>query len=880
MAETPVSYKDPTYATLDAKVTEKLGLPDGLLASIRTKGERSNADQVSEAGAKSVYQIIPATRDAVLKKYGIDAYLNPENAAETAGLLLKEGLDRNKGDPALAVAEYIGGTDRANWGPVTRAYVARVAGGLPAPKAPAPAPAAPQSTYDKVLASTATPEAPAMATVFNAYQSGQMSPEDAATFEGEVKSGRVMLPRGATLKTDAPAAGAPAMPDALAKAYQSGQMDPADRAQLEELIKTGVVAPPKGASQIPGVSEGAPTNLAQRQADPTLGQRIVGTGEAAVNLGTGLVGGTLGAAGGAASGLYNELTSPTGSANPMQAISNAAESGAQALTYAPRTDQGQAQAGAVGNVLANTAPLMGHGGEMAAIGQLAKPTAQVVAPVVRNTVGTAAQNVAAGVRNAVPDVVANIPGQVREMVRGAPDAPTPTPGTMGSVGAMGVDMATQRRMNAADLPAPIELTKGQAERTFEQQRFERETAKDPNAGAPLRERFAEQNQQVLRNFDAWVDQTGAEAPDLRSVGSAVDKALVAKSARDKTEINVKYAAARRSPESKAAVDQAAAVTIGEGENAITSTPLAYINEQPTGLPSTAVTDAARQYATRLGVADLVDGELVPRPTTIANMEAWRKSINESTGYEPVDIRHATILKKLIDGQTEPVAGPLYRDARNARARYAEQYEDRAVIADLLGTKKGTSDRKVALEDVFDRSILRGSLDDVRTVRKVLQTGDEGGKQAWKELQGQTVNYIKDQATKNVARDTRGNQIVSAAGLDKAIRSLDADGKLDFVFGKKGAEQMRAINDLAKDIYTAPPGAVNSSNTASVLLAAMDMAISGAGGMPLPVMSGLRMVVNNVKDRRIRTQVSEALGTALRKDAAKPQPIRVNKKTIH
>jgi hypothetical protein len=130
-----------------------------------------------------------------------------------------------------------------------------------------------------------------------------------------------------------------------------------------------------------------------------------------------------------------------------------------------------------------------------------------------------------------------------------------------------------------------------------------------------------------------------------------------------------------------------------------------------------------------------------------------------------------------------------------------------------------ADRQVALEDVWSHAIMKGSLDDVRHVRRVLQTGGEEGQQAWRELQGQTLNWIKDEATKNVATDTRGNPIVSAAQLNKAIRTLDADGKLDFMFGKRGAQQLRDINELAKVVFTSPPGSVNSSNTASVLLAA-------------------------------------------------------------
>jgi len=128
--DAPKSYKDPIYNLIDQQVESRVGLPAGLLSSVRLHGERSNADQVSSEGARSVYQIIPKTRKSVLKKYGIDAYLSPHNAAMTAALLLKEAQDRNGGNPAEAVAEYVGGTDRKNHGPVTKSYVNRVMSAL------------------------------------------------------------------------------------------------------------------------------------------------------------------------------------------------------------------------------------------------------------------------------------------------------------------------------------------------------------------------------------------------------------------------------------------------------------------------------------------------------------------------------------------------------------------------------------------------------------------------------------------------------------------------------------------------------------------------------------------------------------------------------
>lgn len=122
----PEKFNDPLYASLDASHEQKLDLPVGLLSSIRTAGERSNASATNKFGTSSPYQFIPATRKAILDKYGIDVLLSPENASEGAALLLKESLKRNKGDIETAVREYHGGTNSDNWGPVNNAYAKRV----------------------------------------------------------------------------------------------------------------------------------------------------------------------------------------------------------------------------------------------------------------------------------------------------------------------------------------------------------------------------------------------------------------------------------------------------------------------------------------------------------------------------------------------------------------------------------------------------------------------------------------------------------------------------------------------------------------------------------------------------------------------------------
>ncbi|SIO50477.1 Transglycosylase SLT domain-containing protein [Burkholderia sp. GAS332] len=125
------SYLDPAYDRYEVDAAQKAGIDPALLRAIRTRGERSNADQVSSAGARSVYQIIPQTRDGIIRNHGFDPYASPQNAALGAAMILKEGLQRNHGDVQAAVGEYHGGIDRRNWGPVNAAYRARVAGRAP-----------------------------------------------------------------------------------------------------------------------------------------------------------------------------------------------------------------------------------------------------------------------------------------------------------------------------------------------------------------------------------------------------------------------------------------------------------------------------------------------------------------------------------------------------------------------------------------------------------------------------------------------------------------------------------------------------------------------------------------------------------------------------
>lgn len=212
------SYKDPKWNDLEAAAESKWGIPAGFLSDLRLKGERSNADQVSEAGAKSVWQIIPETRNLIKKKHGIDAYASPEQAAEAAAIVVKDAFNWAKQktkDPqeqkALAAGYYHAGGDQSNWGKKTTAYMQRVTGGSGSAGGGGSMP-----DYSGLIA---------------AYQSGKMAPEDAAIVEQAIGAGQIKAPANTAKPTQASDPKA-----ALMEVYKAGKMSPADAAEFEQIM--------------------------------------------------------------------------------------------------------------------------------------------------------------------------------------------------------------------------------------------------------------------------------------------------------------------------------------------------------------------------------------------------------------------------------------------------------------------------------------------------------------------------------------------------------------------------------------------------------------------------------------------------------------------
>lgn len=405
-----------------------------------------------------------------------------------------------------------------------------------------------------------------------------------------------------------------------------------------------------------------------------------------------------------------------------------------------------------------------------------------------------------------------------------------------------------RQQRAADLGLSP-LTKGQATREPSQVRFEREAAKKPE-GAPLDNRFVQHNQQLLSKFDEFFDETGAQQPTLRAAGGVVDKAMVDKYSRANSEVNAAYARARDSGQTAEPVSYKALSDFLKTKNAEMKTDNAPM---------------LNYVKAKLDELDPQGTGLIP----VNDLEELRKGASRITQDGTPNAAFIVDVKRSIDSSMDQASGALYQQARRMRENVAKQFEDVGVIDKLLRTKRNSSDRIVALEDVVDHSLFGArSLDDVRQVRRVLQAGGgEQGAQAWRELQGAGINKMRDALfPENGAQDAAGNTLPRPSALKKVVADLDSDGKLEFIYGKQGAAKIRDLADAAVDVNYKT--GMNTSGTAAALEDMLKQRFTGL----LKLFPGGRAIGEYAEGKAQSRALTKKVNAALIPDQEQSKPL--------
>lgn len=418
-----------------------------------------------------------------------------------------------------------------------------------------------------------------------------------------------------------------------------------------------------------------------------------------------------------------------------------------------------------------------------------------------------------------------------------------TVGGMRGGGAAMLDEAAIRAQRAQELPVPIELARFQRSRLFEEQQRARELAKNAEIGGPIRERLADQQQALRQNFDKFIDATGAEITEnLRETGVAVDDALRKLARVAKARVNVLYKRAERAGETQEPISYQGL--------------LDFINEQ-TPTTREKLAPVLKGVQEQLAKNDPTNSGMI----AINSLEDVRKFINKVAQDGTPDSVYGKDMKAIIDGLTEGKGGELYQAARNARIQEANLFENTAIVRDLMKMKPGTTDRAVALANIAERAIWSGSasVDDIAKLKGALDLASNRGQRAWRELQGATMEHIRDQAYKGVSRDESGQIVINPQSLNTVINTLDRSGKLDVVFDKKTAELLRTVNSVAQDMFTAPPGSVNNSNTSSAVLNAVDMVVTYlAAGIPFQSGQVLNSFRKSLQERGLKKEVKRLL----------------------
>ena len=548
------------------------------------------------------------------------------------------------------------------------------------------------------------------------------------------------------------------MPDvALADALHQKFYADIPKDQFYKQVGLTATAPQQMASQIPGQ-----VSTSQARPEPSLQDKIMGYVETPA-----IVAGNIGRLVTTPIAKYGtEALVGWNTPQGMQAGQQAAQTVSNQF-YQPRTETGPAVVGEMARVLGSVppTPLTSAG---TALSTLTSPAVRQASSLVAPS--TTAQKMAALLK-----------------------APEPK---MQGMGAASVDEALAREIRAKE--QGIRLTKGEKTQDLGQLQFESDIAKEKPELAKALIQFKEgQKSDILKRFEQMSNKTGAEFADptaYRKVGSIVDKTLVKQFDDKKSLVDEAYQKARDAGETKQVVDTAKLDQWLE-TNAGKSISVPEIKSIKADL------DALKK---------IKNGQI-----TIDDLEELYKSAGLLGEPGKASGTFMKQVKGVINDMTEGAGGDLYRAARTQRKELANDFENTYRVAKLLGTRGGYKDRAVALDDVFSHVVLDGSLEEMRTVTKLLKKGGTQGQQAYAELQGQTIQYLKDQLTKNASGQ------LSFAKLNNAIETLDREDKLTYMFGKQGRETLVEVRDAVKDALVKPPGSVNYSNSGNVVMRGLD-----------------------------------------------------------
>lgn len=642
---------------------------------------------------------------------------------------------------------------------------------------------------------------------------------------------------------------------ALRNADKAGDMDAARRLAAA-LVKTRQ-----------DVSSQFPTNpianigQENKEQESTIGQKLIGVGEAGLSALTGLTGGTLGQIGGtigatAASILNGDFGTP----EAADLIAHAAEQGAQQLTYAPRTKVGQQYVENVGEAAQQLAPLAGLGGEMASLGagvQAAKPAMaaqpimapvlaginRVTAPIVsvaERAVETAGlkkpiaspgsfgplvtpEKTTEGMSNIKPMMAVSEDTLRHPAVRARPSDIIPDMAVIGKrdevLDAIGIP-ADQRRLGA---------------QTGNRAQIQNEVMIGKLAGADrMKQQFAMEADKLGDYATAIQRDTGGTVgANMLQRGEAISAPLEGYQQWYTGQIKQLYKQA----------DEAAAQTNMPIKFSKLEETLSTASEFAGKAENAAIRRGLRAYLKEQGIMGK-DGDMIA--TNAMAAEKVKQYLNGQ--WSPQNKGLIGKLKGQIDDDVLAVLpSDIYKDARSIRRQYSEIFEDPKGLAKILDISGPEGVNRAISLDVLPDTLATWAARNSAQFKHVIGTLENlptpelqtAGRQAIGEVKAHLVEKMLGRNIDQGEAALGGK--VTWKGTDDSLQRAMAPyrGKLEDLLGKQLSDRMETLKIGARILRPYDPNPSGTATTSLNLQSELaKKAITGAGGAAGAAIGGI------------------------------------------
>jgi len=670
--------------------------------------------------------------------------------------------------------------------------------------------------------------------------------------------------------------------------------------------------PPKTAAKAPGAAQPSVGQVLDQRWTRAVNASPTGAiADAALAAGSGVVGSVAGGLAGIGQGAYNLGAEGLGARSGMSAADRVAQvQGATA--YTPRSAIGAGITGAISapfKLLGEAAdvagrktaevtgsPVLGAGVNtgiqalpmIAGAGGAARAAARAgegESAAAAASRGTAAEQKAASYARSIgldwTRVAAEIKDRLTAIARESGDF-------------SGLDPeALKREALLKGLRVPVTTTRAKLTRSSPDLRREAVASKT-DAGEPIRQtdiranRDIQANLEILRGRKAGLrgglhdpaEEGAPSGPSVRAptkgaeeVGRSVQGSIRAKAKASKARYDALYKKARET-------EPDARVSVAPLHEMLEANP----EIQHLGFMQGWLSRAARTLKTPEGEVPKLEN------ATLKELHDLREKAGGIARAGGTDGYYAGQVVRAIDKAMEevPEGAKAWKAANKAYREHQAEFKDQGIIKKLVTNKAG--DRSLALEKTA-QTIAKGSIEQIRQVKRSLLTGGDKaarfeGRRAWRDLQGETVNRILEDARNVVATDEAERQVLTAAALRKGINAVGRD-RLTEILGKSTTDELYRILRAAKITRTEPAGRVTESGTVpnALVLAEKHLAhYIPFGNLARGVKEGVKSLTERGKaarevDEAVKTPLQSAAEEAERRAAARNAATRARLTTL-